>query len=126
MEKLMFPENRISQTRALHHRDIKNAAPAKAILRISASVASDVTACFWFAFMHVPRKLWAAHSSIGRQKKIQVRTCTSRTSRTSSARELTGSSHQTYGEEGRALRPSAELYIVHSYVLWMCKQRSVA
>ena len=59
-------------------------------------------------------------------KMIQVRTCTSRTSRTSSARELTGSSGQTYGEEGRALRPSAEPYVVHSCVLWMCEQRSVA
>ena len=57
---------------------------------------------------------------------FQVRTCTSRTSRTSSARELTGSSSHTYGEEGRVLRPSAELYVVHSCVLWICEQRSVA
>jgi hypothetical protein len=89
-------------------RHLKNAAPAKAILRISANVASDVAACFWFAFMHVSAKTLG---SLRCQKKIQVRTCTSRTSRTSSARDLSGAPPQPGGGGRQRLRqPSLTLF----------------
>ena len=133
-----FTSKRISRPRALHHHDAA-VVPAKAILRISARSRPTHAACFWFAFMHAfaktclvardvresPLSLVTRHPSpvtrhAQHKEDFRLRTCTSRTSRTSSARSLPGFSrrpHLTSGEEGRREKPSAELGISHSHVL---------
>ena len=75
-----------------------------------------------FAFMHAFAKtvcgvlLQTPH----KKRDFRLRTCTSRTSRTSSARFLSGFSRHpqlSSGEEGKREKPSAELGISHSHVL---------
>ena len=111
--------NRISRPRALHHHGVA-AVPAKAILRISARLRPTGAACFCLHARVRENCGWNAFSNAPARWGFRLRTCTSRTSRTSSARSLSGllrRPHLSSGEEGGRKLPSAELGISHSHVL---------